>query len=63
MKKTAIKALFLLSAFAIIAACGTRGELKKAPPMWGKAKAEYEAEQAKKAQEAQEAEKESGTKQ
>lgn len=51
MRNAAIKGIFLIGVFCFLAACGSRGELKKAPPMWGDAKAKYEAEQAQKAAE------------
>lgn len=33
----------------LVCACGTKGPLEKAPPMWGPDRAAYEAQQAKKA--------------
>jgi hypothetical protein len=33
-----------ICAFAIVASCGVRGKLETAPPMYGKAKADYNKE-------------------
>jgi predicted small lipoprotein YifL len=43
MKKLAL----LLPLFLCVAACGTKGRLETAPPMWGQARADYLAEQAR----------------
>lgn len=51
MTKSTLKSVFFIAALCLVASCGSRGELKAAPPMWGKAKEEYKAEQAKKAEE------------
>ncbi|GIU66318.1 lipoprotein [Candidatus Phycosocius spiralis] len=37
---------------ALVSACGTKGPLAKAPPMWGPDRAAYDAQQAEKAAEA-----------
>lgn len=39
------------AALSLTSACGISGPLETAPPMWGKDRAAYEAEQAKKAAE------------
>jgi predicted small lipoprotein YifL len=39
-------------ALCLLSACGIKGPLETAPPMWGPDRAAYEAEQAKKAEEA-----------
>ena len=40
----------MISVLAIcLCACGVTGKLETAPPMWGKAKQEYEAQKAKEA--------------
>jgi len=39
-------------AFCLLTACGIKGPLEAAPPMWGPDRAAYEAEQAKKADDA-----------
>lgn len=43
----------MISVLAIcLCACGVTGKLETAPPMWGKAKQEYEAQKTKEAAEA-----------
>jgi predicted small lipoprotein YifL len=39
-------------ALCLLSACGIKGPIETAPPMWGPDRAAYEAEQAKKAEEA-----------
>lgn len=51
MTKPVLNNVLLVAGFFLAASCGSRGELKAAPPMWGKAKESYKAEQAKKAEE------------
>lgn len=42
-----IKKIAIISLLAFcLSACGIRGDLDKAPPMWGKAKEEYKAKKA-----------------
>ena len=40
------------AALSLLSACGIKGPLETAPPMWGPDRAAYEADQAKKAEEA-----------
>lgn len=40
-----LRAAFALVALALVSACGLRGDLEPAPPMWGEARERYEAEQ------------------
>jgi hypothetical protein len=43
-----MKFLSALVCGALVAGCGLRGDLERAPPLWGEAaKAEYQREQAK----------------
>ncbi len=47
MPKISLKNIFALSIIFGLCACGVTGTLENAPPMWGKAKAEYEAQKVK----------------
>lgn len=51
--QTIIPSLLLITTFAL-SSCGIRGSLETAPPVFGPAKAKYEAEKAQKAQKAEE---------
>ena len=44
------KLVILLPVLIILAACGTQGSLKTAPPMWGDARQNYEEQKAQEAQ-------------
>lgn len=44
------KFVILLPVFITLAACGTQGSLKTAPPMWGDARQKYEEQKAQEAQ-------------
>jgi hypothetical protein len=48
--QTIIPSLLLITTFAL-SSCGIRGSLETAPPVFGPAKAKYEAEKAQKAEE------------
>jgi predicted small lipoprotein YifL len=43
-----IRFALVLALVALASACGVKGGLETAPPMWGDARAQYEAEQAAK---------------
>ncbi|GBF57672.1 hypothetical protein PbB2_01341 [Candidatus Phycosocius bacilliformis] len=47
-----IRLVIAFACFGLVSACGIRGPLEPAAPMWGPDRAAYEAEQARKAEEA-----------
>ena len=49
MPNFSIKSILALGLVFIISGCGVTGSLESAPPLWGKAKAEYEAQKVKEA--------------